>query len=67
MIFSDDELDALGELLALHYDPAYTRSIDRNFPRVAGAIDVAPSALTDAAFAALAREIDARIRTLTPA
>jgi tRNA 2-selenouridine synthase len=57
----------VGELLALHYDPAYTRSIDRNFPRVAGAIDVTPSALTDAAFAALAREIDARIRTQTPA
>jgi hypothetical protein len=47
----------------LHYDPAYTRSIDRNFPRVAGAIDVAPAALTDAAFGTLARELDARVRT----
>jgi len=52
----------VGELLALHYDPAYSRSIGRNFPRVAGAIDVAPSELTDAAFGALARELDARVR-----
>jgi tRNA 2-selenouridine synthase len=51
----------VGELLALHYDPAYTRSIDRNFPRVAEAIDVTPSALTDAAFGVLARELDARL------
>jgi tRNA 2-selenouridine synthase len=51
----------VGELLALHYDPAYTRSIGRNFPRVAGAIDVTPSALTDAAFGTLARELDAQV------
>jgi len=51
----------VGELLALHYDPAYARSIDRNFPRVAGAIDVTPSDLTDAAFGALARELDAQV------
>ena len=50
------------ELLALHYDPTYTRSIGKNFPRFAGAIDVAPSALTDAAFGALARALDARVR-----
>ena len=50
----------VGELLTLHYDPAYTRSIGRNFPRVAGAIDVTPSALTDAAFGALARDLDAQ-------
>jgi tRNA 2-selenouridine synthase len=57
----------VGELLTLHYDPAYTRSIGRNFPRVAGGIDVTPAALTDTAFGTLARELDARIRTRTPA
>jgi tRNA 2-selenouridine synthase len=50
----------VGELLRLHYDPTYTRSIGKNFPRSDGAIDVAPSALTDAAFGALARELVAR-------
>ena len=53
-----DEL--VGELLALHYDPMYPRSIDRNFPRTRDAIDVAPSALTDSGFLSLARELDAR-------
>ena len=52
----------VGELLAMHYDPTYTRSIAQNFPRAARRIDVAPSALTDAAFGALARELDARVR-----
>ncbi len=52
--------DALvGELLARHYDPTYTRAIARNFPRIAEAIVVAPIAVTDAAFRALARAIDA--------
>ena len=41
----------------LHYDPMYRRSIDRNFPRVASAIDVAPSTLTDCAFRDLARDL----------
>jgi tRNA 2-selenouridine synthase len=52
----------VGELLALHYDPMYRRSIERNFPRSARALDVAPSALTDGAFEALACAIDARLR-----
>jgi tRNA 2-selenouridine synthase len=52
----------VGELLEAHYDPMYRRSIDRNFPRVADAIDVEPSAIADGAFRALARELDARVR-----
>jgi hypothetical protein len=52
----------VGELLALHYDPTYRRSIERNFPRSDQALEVAPSALTDAAFDVLARAIDARSR-----
>lgn len=57
----------VGELLALHYDPAYTRSIGRNFPRVGGALAVTPADLTDAAFGTLARELDARTRATAPA
>jgi tRNA 2-selenouridine synthase len=55
--------DALvSELLEAHYDPMYRRSIGRNFPRIADAIDVEPSAIADGAFRALARELDARVR-----
>ncbi len=59
--------DALvGELLEQHYDPVYRRSIERNFPRSDRAFDVSPSALTDTAFQALARAIDARARESLP-
>jgi len=40
----------------------YRRSIDRNFPRIARAIDVAPSTLTDGGFRDLARDLDVRVR-----
>jgi tRNA 2-selenouridine synthase len=53
----------IAELLDLHYDPAYTRSIDRNFPRIAGAVSAAPTFATDEAFRALARELDAEDRS----
>jgi tRNA 2-selenouridine synthase len=54
------EWDALvAELLEMHYDPVYTRSIGKNFPRIADAIAVAPTAATDDAFRTLARELDA--------
>ena len=59
-----DEL--VAELLALHYDPMYQRSIGRNFPRSADALDVAPSALTDTAFQALARELVVRSTEALP-
>jgi tRNA 2-selenouridine synthase len=52
----------IAELLDLHYDPAYTRSIGRNFPRIADAVTVAPTAATDDAFQALARELDTEVR-----
>src|SRR4030095_8139318 len=51
----------VSELLELHYDPMYRRSIDRNFPRIADALDVEPSTLDASAFRALARELDARV------
>jgi tRNA 2-selenouridine synthase len=54
------------DLLVQHYDPAYTRSIERNFPRVAEAITVAPRDVAPAAFAALARELIDTLDTRVP-
>jgi len=56
---SGDWDSLVGELLARHYDPMYTRAIARNFPRIADALVVAPAAITESAFRALAREIEA--------
>jgi len=52
----------VAELLELHYDPMYTRSIDRNFPRIAEARAVEAD-LADRDFRALARELHARDRS----
>ena len=52
----------IADLLDLHYDPAYSRSIGRNFPRIAEALAVAPAAATEEAFRALARELAAEDR-----
>jgi tRNA 2-selenouridine synthase len=55
------EYDALiGDLLATHYDPLYTRSIERNFPRHAQAVVAEVSDLSTDAYRALAREVIAR-------
>jgi hypothetical protein len=54
-------------LLERHYDPSYSRSIGRNFPRYAEALVVAPRAADDAAFGALAREVLAHERVSEPA
>ena len=53
----------IAELLDLHYDPAYGRSIGRNFPRIAEAVTVEPAAASDDAFRMLARELDAEDRS----
>ena len=45
-----------AELLTLHYDPSYTRSIAHNFTRLAAAQPIAPIAAGRDAFATLARE-----------
>ena len=58
--------DLIGELLDMHYDPVYLRSIGRNFPGIAGAITVAPSAVTDEGFRMLARELDATALAQSP-
>jgi tRNA 2-selenouridine synthase len=59
---SGDWNRVIAELLDLHYDPAYSRSIGRNFPRIADAFTVAPAAATEDAFRVLARELEAEDR-----
>jgi tRNA 2-selenouridine synthase len=54
----------IDELLVLHYDPTYGRSIDRNFPRHADAIRVTPEGIDMPAFRALARDLDAQMSKL---
>jgi len=52
------DFDALvEELLVSHYDPVYARSIERNFPRSAEAIVVAPDAIDEVAFRRVARQL----------
>jgi tRNA 2-selenouridine synthase len=52
--------DTLVErLLVEHYDPAYLRSIGRNFPRIGEAERVAAAAATPAAYDAIARRLAA--------
>ena len=51
----------VGELLVMHYDPTYGRSILRNFPRHAEAIALTPHAIDLPAFRALARDLDAQV------
>ena len=46
----------VGELLDQHYDPIYMQSIERNFPRSAEAIVVAPEGIDEAAYRRAARE-----------
>jgi tRNA 2-selenouridine synthase len=56
----------VAALLVRHYDPTYRRSLQRNFPRADDAIHVAPAGIDDAAFAAAARELDARVASRPP-
>jgi tRNA 2-selenouridine synthase len=55
---SAGEMDALvDELLQDHYDPAYTRSIDRNFVQFAQAEHIELSDISDEAFHAVAKAL----------
>jgi tRNA 2-selenouridine synthase len=47
----------VGELLAQHYDPVYTRSIDRNFPRHVEGLVVRPQGIDDVEYRAIARDL----------
>jgi tRNA 2-selenouridine synthase len=61
------DFDALvRDLLVQHYDPAYRRSIERNFPGVATALTLVPHDIAPAAFAALARELMQHLDTAVP-
>ncbi|MEP7182602.1 MAG: tRNA 2-selenouridine(34) synthase MnmH [Betaproteobacteria bacterium] len=51
----------VAELLARHYDPTYSRSIAKNFPRIADAVVATPAAVSDAAFRAIARDIEVEV------
>jgi len=53
----------IAELLERHYDPTYARAIERNFPRYNDALRMAPSAVDDDEFLALARSLDASVRS----
>jgi tRNA 2-selenouridine synthase len=54
----------VGELLTQHNDTAYARAIERNFPRYRDALVVAPFAVDDDAFRALAQSLDESVRAL---
>ena len=56
----------VAELLALHYDPSYSRSIERNFANMARAPAIAPHSADREAFSALAREAMSIADTFTP-
>jgi len=60
MATSGDYDALIAELLSLHYDPTYTRSIARNFPRHADAAIAEVSDISPAGFRALARDVLAR-------
>jgi tRNA 2-selenouridine synthase len=45
----------ISELLARHYDPAYTRAIDKHYAQLPGALKVTLAGVEDAAFSSLAR------------
>lgn len=49
--------ELVDELLAQHYDPAYLRSIDRNFIRYASAQPLAMADISDSAFSAAAQQL----------
>lgn len=49
--------ELVDELLAHHYDPAYLRSIDRNFTRFASAQPLTLADISDSAFSAAAQQL----------
>lgn len=58
----------VAELLHKHYDPTYSRSMERNFPRSASAHRVIPKAIDGETFRTLAQEVDAQVgESIVPA
>jgi tRNA 2-selenouridine synthase len=60
MAKSGDHDALIADLLMLHYDPSYARSIERNFPRHSDATIAEVADISPAGFRALARNILAR-------
>jgi tRNA 2-selenouridine synthase len=60
MAMQGDHEALIDELLTLHYDPMYTRSIDRNFPRHCDATIAEVRDVSTTGFRALARDVLAR-------
>jgi len=56
----------VDDLLVRHYDPTYSRSIERNFPRVADALTVVPAGIAIAEFRALAEQVIAAVERPVP-
>jgi tRNA 2-selenouridine synthase len=54
------------ELLVAHYDPTYTRSIERNFPESVRALTVTPAGISAAAFAGVAHDVARAVAASTP-
>jgi len=67
MAAQGDHEALIDELLTLHYDPMYTRSIDRNFPRHCDATIAEVRDISTTGFRALARDLSARAATTQPA
>lgn len=64
---SAGDFDTLvSELLAVHYDPTYARSMDRNYPRHTHAVHLTPHAIDPTSFRALARDLEAQINAAHP-
>lgn len=57
----------INELLARHYDPAYTRAIGKHYPALGGALKLHLAGGDDAAFSALARRCLETEKLRTPA
>ncbi|MCC6195937.1 MAG: tRNA 2-selenouridine(34) synthase MnmH [Burkholderiales bacterium] len=56
------EFDTLiHDLLVRHYDPAYSRSLEANFPRSAQALRAVPAGISPDALRSLARDVAAEI------
>jgi len=58
---SDQHEALIAELLEHHYDPIYSRSIERNFKRYGDLLEVSLTALSHDAFVALAKEVIERV------
>jgi tRNA 2-selenouridine synthase len=61
MALRGDHETLIAQLLELHYDPMYSRSIERNFPRHVDATCVEVCDISAAAFRAAARDVLDRV------